>query len=632
MNEYFANFSMRRIFRLLGLVFAITAIGCTGIEKAPPRPRPARVDKSKFQINAPQIMRGTVASQTILDGYRPVVVHGYGIIVGLNGTGSRDLPPDVRSYMIQESSRHGVGQESAGYGQVSPERFLDSMDTAVVIVEALIPPGATKGTHFDVRVIAHPLTSTTSLEGGLLYTADLRPALGRGLPPTGSRQAAAIALARGEVFINPFAEPGSTTRDTIERRGGRILDGGVLSKDINLKLRLATPSHATVASLQQAINTRFPQERNQRKETAHGESDEAIEINVPPSYQDSTEEFIQLLMHTSIRQAGPESIAGTVRRHLLAHPSSAVAASWRWQAIGPRALPVIRDLYDYPEELPRLAALRAAARLSDPYAAPHLIDMAEKGSGDVRLQAIALLADMGSNPLIDRTLHNLLNDEDVEIRLAAYEGLLNRGSRFIDRISVDGKFTIDVVASDIPMLYVTQIGKPRLAVFGPDLAITQPITASAWSNRFIVKDLDDETLEVYYRSPSSQKGSITKASPTLYEFLFFLGHTSTVADPRAGLGFSYGETMGVIHQIWRQGYLKADFKAEQDRILAAIMRQRRDISEDLRPEFVDINSEGIDFPLEEKQLDDVSELQLLDPVTLGQENDQHVTRKPRSPK
>ena len=139
-------------------------------------------------------------------------------------------------------------------------------------------------------------------------------------------------------------------------------------------------------------------------------------------------------------------------------------------------------------------------------------------------------------------------------------------------------------------------------------------------------------MEVYYRSPNSLKGSITQASSNLYEFIFFLGHTSSVTDPRAGLGFSYGEVMGLIHQIWRQGYLKADFKAEQDRILAAIMRQQRDISEDQRPEFVDLNNEDDNSPLKETQPNNVSELQLLDPVTLGQENDQHIPRKPRTPK
>ena len=163
-------------------------------------------------------MRGTVASETILDGYRPVVVRGYGVVVGLNGTGSRDLPPDVRAHMIQEASRNGIGLESSGFGDVSPERFLDSMDTAVVVVEGLIPPGATEGTRFDVRVFAHPMTSTTSLEDGRLYTAELRPVVRRGLPPTGSRQAAAIARARGEVFINPFAEPGAVDRTILPSR------------------------------------------------------------------------------------------------------------------------------------------------------------------------------------------------------------------------------------------------------------------------------------------------------------------------------------------------------------------------------------------------------------------------------
>ena len=93
--------------------------------------------------------------------------------------------------------------------------------------------------------------------------------------------------------------------------------------------------------------------------------------------------------------------------------------------------------------------------------------MAENGTDDARLQAIALLSKMGSNPQIDNTLLSLVNDEDVEIRLAAYEGLLKRGSRFIDRISVDGKFTIDIIESNKPMLYVTQIGMPRLALSLP---------------------------------------------------------------------------------------------------------------------------------------------------------------------
>ncbi|MCH6551821.1 MAG: flagellar basal body P-ring protein FlgI, partial [Planctomycetes bacterium] len=523
----------------------LSAVGCSGIEKAAPRPRSARADAA-FRITVPQIMRGTVASETILDGYRPVVVRGYGVVVGLNGTGSRDLPPDVRAHMIQEASRNGIGLESSGFGNVSPERFLDSMDTAVGVVEGLIPPGATEGTRFDVRVYAHPMTSTTSLEGGRLYTAELRPVVRRGLPPTGSRQAAAIARARGEVFINPFAEPGAVDRDTIQRKAGRILNGGIVTRDIILKLRLATPSHTGAEILQNAINARFPQEPTQHDLTARGESDEAIQITVPPSYQDQPQEFVQLLRHTTIRQAGTEQIANTIRRHVLENPADAIAATWRWQALGPRVLPVIRGLYDHPDERPRLAALQAGAKLDDALVVPHLIELTRSSSLETRQRSIELLARMDINPVIDQALRKLLDDDEVEVRLASYEALCQRRDPSIERFPVDDKFIVDVVPSQRPLIYITQTGVPRVALFGTQVAIRRPVTMTAWSQRFMIKaDTADDLVEVYYRPPNAARGVIHRVEPDLPRFVRFLGHTTQVEHPRAGLGLSYSEVIGV---------------------------------------------------------------------------------------
>ena len=51
-----------------------------------------------------------------------------------------------------------------------------------------------------------------------------------------------------------------------------------------------------------------------------------------------------------------------------------------------------------------------------------------------------------------------------------------------------------------------------------------------------------------------------------------MGHRQTIESPDPGLDLSYSEVVGAVHQIWRQGYIKADFKAEQDRILAAIAK------------------------------------------------------------
>ena len=109
-----------------------------------------------------------------------------------------------------------------------------------------------------------------------------------------------------------------------------------------------------------------------------------------------------------------------------------------------------------------------------------------------------------------------------------------------------------------------------------------------------IKGLDDESWEVYYRAPDAAQGSINKADPQLTALIHFLGHTTSVQDPRPGLGLSYGQTVGLVHQIWRQGYLDADFKAEQDRILAAIIRQESETIVGQRPEFADADTEGLD--------------------------------------
>jgi hypothetical protein len=53
-------------------------------------------------------------------------------------------------------------------------------------------------------------------------------------------------------------------------------------------------------------------------------------------------------------------------------------------------------------------------------------------------------------------------------------------------------------------------------------------------------------------------------------FVDFLGHQPTIQDPREGLGLTYSQTVGALHQLWTQGFLKVDFKAQKDRVMAHI--------------------------------------------------------------
>ena len=542
------------------------------------------INRRNFEIDVQPIMRGTVAAEAAFVGDQPTIVRGYGLAVDLNGTGSRLMPAPIRAYMLQVMARRGVGDAATGWTKLTPEQMLDSDDTAVVIVEGVIPPGGVKGEHFDIRVTAVPGSSTTSLEGGRLYTTELTP----GPLNVGSKKAKDRATARGQVFINPFVEPDAAGRDSIDRLTGRILEGGTILDNMPIKLLLAMRSHARSMAVRDAINSRFPKEPGQTEDTAHGKSGDEIMITVPPSYSKDPSKFLELVRHTSLRPEAVDFTALEVRRSVIANPGLAAGAAWRWKALGPKAVPMIQDLYDYPEEGPRLAALTAGAYLNDPIAVKPLLELARTGSTEGRISSIQMLGNMGTNPEIDMGLRPLLDDDNVDVRLITFESLEKRNDPIIGEFEVDKKFLLNIVPSDKPMIYVSQSGSPRVVIFDESMEVQRPLVLSAWSNRLLIKgDSPGDELEVYYRESSRIPAQIEKVSPRVVDLVAFLGHKTTIEAPSPGIGLSYGETIGALHQLWRNGHLTSDFKAEQDRVLAAILRAQEVENMEDRPEFED---------------------------------------------
>jgi hypothetical protein len=106
-------------------------------------------------------------------------------------------------------------------------------------------------------------------------------------------------------------------------------------------------------------------------------------------------------------------------------------------------------------------------------------------------------------------------------------------------------------------------------------------------------------------NPILRTGDLKKVS-------LLLGHTSTVERPETGLGLSYGETVGALFQIWSNDYINADFKADQDRILAAIMREEQDSTVVERPEFADPETDWMEMDPSEFELP-MSDLDRLSP-------------------
>jgi hypothetical protein len=552
------------------------------LERADRSPKTKDISKRNFEIDVQPIMRGTVAAEAAFTGDQPTVVRGYGLVIELKNTGGKLMPASVRASMLQEMARRGVGNTATGWRGLSPEQMLDSETTAVVIVEGVIPPGGVKNEHFDLRVSAVPGTDTTSLEGGLLYTTILRP----GTLTLGSRQAKERGRGRGRIFINPFAEPDAAGRDSVDRLTGRILDGGTIAENMPVKLLLAVRSHARSMAVRDAINSRFPKEPGQTEKTAHGKSGDEIMVNVPPSFAKDPVKFLELIRHTSLRPEVVDRTSLAVRRGLLANPGMATNAAWRWKSLGPKAIPMFQDLYDFPEEGPRLAAVTAGAYLDDPMVVQPLLALAKAGSMEARIVSIQMLGRMAPNPLVDIGLRPLLNDPEIDIRLITFEALELRNDPIIATYVVDGKFTLNLVPSSSPLIYVAQTGTPRIVLFGESIETKRPLLFSAWSNRLMIKGQEEsDHLEVYYREAAGIPAQIDRVSASLPDLVAFLGHKTTIEAPAPGIGLSYSEVIGAVHRLWRNGHIDADFKAEQDRLLAAILRAQQAELVEERPEF-----------------------------------------------
>lgn len=599
----------------------ITSVALLGACKNKQPPIRARNVAPSVTRDVPSVLRGTIGAEASLSGVQPLLVSGIGFVVGLDGTGGLPMPEEYASTMERDMGLMGIGRSADLPGALkgkTPRQLLQDPNTAVVLVQGAVPPGAREGSAFDVYVRA---VNATSLEGGRLWTTELKPG-----PPSvfGGPQTLPIAKANGPIFINPFVDPSSQT-DTVQRDAGRILDGGLLTKDMQVELILDNPSHDRASRIASAINSRFPEGTGDAGPIARGRDDTRVRVRVPRRFEDRPEEFLAVVQHLQIDRTYPEVYARRYAQGMRSEPYLANDLGWCLEGLGERALPFVRELYEYPEAAPRLAALRAGVGLDDPRAAPYLSEIAVNGPETLRVDAIELLSRLEAGPRIDMTLRELLGSEQLTIRVAAYEALVDRaigdqrrrlmlmvegqtgpGGVHLTRSGLDamarmnlptgtiqgvsrelvaGKFFLDRVPFGDPLIYVTQSGDPRIVVFGDDTTIHRPLLVSAWDDRLMIaSDSESDPIRLYYRDPKRARVVTQEIEDDVVTLIRMMAHDQTPDDPRPGLGLSFAETVGAVYQLFRDDALSAAFASESDRLIADLLRsvQREQIV--VRPE------------------------------------------------
>lgn len=585
---------------LMGLIGWLLC-GCASDEK----PKPRQVTPVVRDVAPP--LRGTVGAESSFRNIDPVLVSGYGLVVGLQGTGGLQLDDGISALMEREIQLRDISAANEykwqSIDKTTPKQLLKDKNVAVVYVQALVAPGAPRGMHFDVFVRA---VNASSLEGGKLWTTALQ--LGQ-TKPAGGPRGKIVAQAYGPIFINPFSDPGKEGAG-VTATAGRVLDGGVMVNPMPIEVILDNNFHTRARAITSAINSRFPEETPERAPVARGRTGQIVEIAVPEEYRGDPIEFLKLVQYVQID--GP--VARYAQRYVeaaKAEPFLANEMSWCMEALGDQALPIIRELYDYNEIAPRYAALRAGASLGDPMAAEALKKLALEGRGAERLDAILLLGKISAGPTVDLALRDLLQEKPLLVRVTAYEALAERAERNrlnrllreqitnpdpnairlsptqlqvlaesdipagsiqgVSRKRLGDGFFMDRVQGGDGLIYITQQGTPRVVVFGQDPKLVKPLFASAWSDRLMINAQSaDEPIKLFYRDWKT--GAITQqdVEPDLPKLIEFFAHKPTPEDPRPGLGLSYSEVVGALYAIHKAGGMNCNFATERDRLLAAL--------------------------------------------------------------
>ena len=215
---------------------------------------------------APAIGYSRVKDLVDVDGIRDNMLVGYGLVVGLNGSGdSLKNAPFTQQTLQTMLERMGVNTR----GQT-----MQTKNTAAVMVTANLPAFAAQGTHIDVSVSA--LGDAKSLQGSTLLVTTLFGADGQ-----------IYALGQGPVAIGGFTASGDAASVT---RGvptaGRIANGAIVEREIpfalagqtNLRLSLHNPDLTTATRIAAAVNNYMG------SEIALVSDPSTVHLSIPPSY------------------------------------------------------------------------------------------------------------------------------------------------------------------------------------------------------------------------------------------------------------------------------------------------------------------------------------------------------------
>ena len=224
-----------------------------------------------------------------VQGVRSNQLMGYGLVVGLPGTGDSDDTRQMIQSTVSLLRNFGITVQAAD---------LDSDNVAAVMVTATLPPFVREGDTIDVVVSS--MGDADSIQGGVLLQTPLRAANGD-----------VYAVAQGSVSTGGFMAGRGNNRATRNfPTAGSIPNGGIVERTVEddigrngqISLSLASSDFSTASRIANAINSAYG-------DVAHAANPGRIDINVPGFYRSNIVEFVASIEELPVM---PDTIAKVV--------------------------------------------------------------------------------------------------------------------------------------------------------------------------------------------------------------------------------------------------------------------------------------------------------------------------------
>jgi len=523
-----------------------------------------KFSKSMKRYTDSLAVRGTIGEAAWIEGLRRMSVRGYGLVVGLGKNGSRTCPEKIRRNLaVAIRKAYRLGDSRVGLDHLTPEKMINSLDTAIVLVQGEIGAAALPGRKFDLAVHALEGTETTTLEGGRLYTCDLR--YFRSTAPGVIQEGRILASGKGPIMVNPFGQREQSATPT-HLREGKIIGGGTNLQPRKVRLVLHSSSYSLARQIQDRINERF----GMGETIATADSSSYISLKIPKRCFGKEIDFLALIRHQYLSdEAGfADQRAIALAEEILDAQAPHDNIGLAWEGIGRKARPVIRNLYTHKRGYVSYYAARTGLRLGDRLAVKVLEDHALDSKSMFQMDAIQ---ELGRSSEIHRAAHPLVklvkSGQDPRARVRAYEGLVKHYDSSLVSKDLDGQFTLDQIPmiDGPPLIYAKVTGHPRIALIGSPTCRTPMMYHHPRGLLTMSAEDGAEKISTVRKTPSGRVSPTTEVDLSVYELIKLLG-TKASEDKYGqvvGLGLNYSQVIEVISSLCNDGTFLSDFRLEE---------------------------------------------------------------------